>query len=46
MNHTASIRQLLHKQTRATGVIKMYVREKNVVDVGNVEVLLMQGIDQ
>ena len=46
MNYATSVRQILHEQTRTTRMIKVNVREKNEIDVADIEVLLMQCVDQ
>ncbi len=44
MQNTKRIRQLLHQKACAAGVVKVHVREKDVVDVAHIQILLGQCI--
>ena len=46
VNYASSVRQFLHEQTRAACMIKVNVREKNKIDIANIEALLMQRVNQ
>jgi hypothetical protein len=45
VNDAARVWQLLHQQTRTTGVIQMNVRQENVVHITGPEVLLPQAVE-
>ena len=42
----AGIRQVLHQQAGPAGMVEMNVRQENKVDVGDIEALLTQRIQQ
>ncbi len=46
MNDTSCVRQLLHEEARTACVIEVYVGEKNVIDLADVDVLLVQCVNQ
>jgi hypothetical protein len=46
MDDTSCIRQVLHQLTGAASMVEMYVCEKHVVNIGYVEILLREGIQQ
>jgi hypothetical protein len=46
VDNALGIRQLLHQEPRAACMIQMYMCQKYEVDVTDIKVLLVQGIDK
>jgi hypothetical protein len=46
MHDTTRVRQALHQQSGATGMIEMNVRQENVINVTDIQVLLTQTVQQ
>jgi len=46
VQHSFRVWQMSHELPGATGVIEVYVRQENVVNITNIEVLLFEAIQQ
>jgi hypothetical protein len=46
MHHAPCVWQVPHEATGAAGVIEVHVRQKNVVNIGDVKILPGEGVQQ